>query len=124
MEDVVKVVLVDDNRDAVELLSELLGMKGYEVSIAGSVKSGLDRIREQQPDVALVDIGLPDGTGHDLARTLVEEGIVPRLLVAVTGYGEQKDIDASKEAGFHRHLVKPLEIAAILGLLEDAASES
>lgn len=118
-----KVVLVDDNRDAVELLSELLGMKGYEVSVAGSVKSGLDRIREDQPDVALIDIGLPDGTGHDIARKLVEEGIVPKLLVAVTGYGEQKDIDASKEAGFHRHMVKPLEIAAILGLLEDAAGE-
>jgi CheY-like chemotaxis protein len=107
-----RVLVVDDNRDAADLLCELLRAIGYETRAAYDGPSALDEAARFEPHVALVDIGLPVMDGYEVAQRLTSDadGRGPRL-VAVTGYGQQRDKDASARAGFSAHLVKPVDIA-------------
>jgi two-component system CheB/CheR fusion protein len=112
------VLVIDDNRDAVEMLSQLLAARDFEVHVAGSFAEGWEALTTIEPDVALVDIGLPDGSGLDLARRIHEKGhLRPKLLVAVSGYGQPGDVQTSEEAGFDHHVVKPVRIDELLSLL-------
>ncbi len=112
------VLVIDDNHDATEMLSELLVAQDFEVHVAHSFTDGWEALVSVEPDVALVDIGLPDGSGLDLARRLREKGHArPKLLVAVSGYGQPSDIQTSEEAGFDQHIVKPLQLDELLSLL-------
>ncbi|HEY5951975.1 MAG TPA: response regulator [Kofleriaceae bacterium] len=116
----VRTVVVDDNRDARELLGDLLRGRGYEVLTAGDGPSGLQLIREQRPDVALVDLGLPGLDGVGIVETLRRE--CPDLetrLVALSGYGNSGDLERTRRAGFHAHLVKPASAAVILACLAE-----
>jgi signal transduction histidine kinase len=113
-----RAVVIDDNADARELLAELLRSRGHAVFTAEDGPAGLAMIREQQPDVALVDLGLPGLDGVSLAKELHER--CPDLktrLIAITGYGHTADIEGTRRAGFHAHLVKPATVAAILAAL-------
>jgi len=86
--------------------------------VASTFAEGWEALTSLEPDVALVDIGLPDGSGLDLARRLHEKGHHrPKLLAAVSGYGQPSDIRTSEEAGFDRHIVKPLRMDVLLSLL-------
>ncbi len=114
------VLVIDDNRDATEMLAQLLQGRNFEVHVAGTFEEGWEALLSLTPDVALVDIGLPDGSGLDLARRLDGTDDRPSLLVAVSGYGQDEDIASSKEAGFDRHMVKPLQVDDLLSLLEPA----
>jgi two-component system CheB/CheR fusion protein len=104
-----KIVLVEDDRDAREMLKALLELDGHTVVAAADGKRGVEIILTEEPDIALVDIGLPELDGFGVAqqvRCSPKGGDV--LLVALTGYGQEKDRAAVVAAGFDEHLVKPL----------------
>jgi PAS domain S-box-containing protein len=116
------VLVVDDNVDAAATLGMLLEACGYLVDVEHESHRALERARHQRPGVALLDIGLPDMDGNELARRLradPQTGAI--VLVAVTGYGQEQDRRAAFEAGFDHHLVKPVdmdELAALLARIE------
>ncbi|RYZ06126.1 MAG: PAS domain-containing hybrid sensor histidine kinase/response regulator [Myxococcales bacterium] len=103
-----RVLLVDDNQDAADTLAELLEDCGYSCSVAYDGPSALEAARRFQPSVAILDIGLPVMDGYELAQRLRSEHSAVRL-VALTGYGQEKDRRAAREAKFDRHLMKPAE---------------
>ncbi len=113
-----EIVVVEDNDDSRMMMCELLELSGFECHTAATGPLGLELIAAQQPDVALVDIGLPELDGLEVARQLRSD---PRndaiFLVALTGYGQREDRDAAHRAGFDAHLVKPVDFTALLGLL-------
>ncbi|CAI8887425.1 hybrid sensor histidine kinase/response regulator [Methylocaldum szegediense] len=103
-----RVLIVDDNRDAADSVARLLGMWGHETRIAHDGKTALDMYREYLPDVILLNIGLPDMDGYEVARCVREDDRRPAVLVAVTGYGQTEDRQRSMASGFDYHLVKPI----------------
>jgi CheY-like chemotaxis protein len=108
-----RVLVVDDNADAADLIAEGLRALGFEVRVAHDALSALDLAREFQPEVCVLDIGLPVIDGYDLARRL-RELLGPRaVLIAVTGYGQRHDRERSQATGFAEHLVKPVEVRAL-----------
>jgi PAS domain S-box-containing protein len=113
-----RVLVVDDNRDAAELLAELLDMEGYETKVAFDGPTALRVATEFQPELAFLDIGLPVMDGYDLARRLRAMSQGPLVLVAVTGYGQPSDRARSAAAGFDEHLVKPIGIDSALAIAD------
>ena len=113
-----RVLVVDDNVDAAATLGMLLEACGYLVEVEHDSHHALERARHQRPDVALLDIGLPEMDGNELARRLradAQTGAI--VLVAVTGYGQEQDRRAAFEAGFDHHLVKPVDMDELAGVL-------
>jgi PAS domain S-box-containing protein len=109
-----RILIVDDNVDAAQVLSMLCEMLGHAVSVEHASLPALERALLERPDVCLVDIGLPDMDGKALARRLRSHPeTAGATLVAVTGYGQEKDRAAALAAGFDHYLVKPVELAAI-----------
>jgi CheY-like chemotaxis protein len=116
------VLLVEDNQDVAELMAEALVGLGHWVRVAGDGESALEEVRRAQPEVMLIDIGLPGMDGYELVRELHQRVVEPRpLLVALTGYGSPDDRQRTHEAGFDEHLVKPVPIDRLSRVL--AASE-
>jgi len=112
------VLIVDDNADSAEMFAAALTALGFDTRIALDGPSALDIAKAFQPDVALLDIGLPVMDGHELARRLHSEPWErPIRLVAVTGYGQPGDRLASTDAGFDAHLVKPVDVAELAQLV-------
>ena len=112
-----RVLIADDNHDAAESLSELLRLDGHDVRAVHDGRAALALAVEFTPDVAILDIGLPEVDGYEVARRLAA-GRGPRpLLIAVTGFGEEQDRERAREAGFDAHLTKPADPAAIRQLL-------
>lgn len=104
-----RVLVVDDNRDACELLAMGVRVLGHQVELAYDGQSALQRVEDFTPDVCLLDIGLPEMSGHELARRLRARFPEHRMsLVAVTGYGSERDRADSLAAGFDLHLTKPV----------------
>jgi signal transduction histidine kinase len=103
-----RVVVIEDNEDVRELTSELLTTWGHTVEAASSGRSGIELVIAFRPDVAIVDIGLPDVDGYGVAREIRERlaESAPRL-VAMTGYTQARDRRRAAEAGFHEHIAKP-----------------
>jgi CheY-like chemotaxis protein len=112
-----RVLVVDDNRDSAEMLQVLLGMMGHTVDVAFDGRSAMIRVREQKPQVVLLDIGLPDVTGYDVAREIRKSGISPICLIALTGWGQEEARQEALEAGFDHHLTKPADPADLERLL-------
>ncbi|MDB5108258.1 MAG: Autoinducer 2 sensor kinase/phosphatase LuxQ [Candidatus Binatus sp.] len=103
-----KILLVEDNEDVAESLAAVLAMDGHLVKIATNGANALDILHRFDPDVVLLDIGLPDIEGYEVARRMRREHPrKERLIVALSGYGQLKDRDQSKAAGCDEHLVKP-----------------
>jgi CheY-like chemotaxis protein len=104
-----RVLLIEDNEDARRPLRYLLQADGHEVLEAGNGPDGLALLLCEQPDIALIDIGLPGMSGYEVVTRLRKEstGRRPRLF-AVTGYGRPEDEDAAEAAGFDGHIVKPI----------------
>ncbi|HEX5058630.1 MAG TPA: GAF domain-containing protein [Kofleriaceae bacterium] len=117
-----RVLVVDDNRDAAEMLAELLRAAGHEVAVAYDAPTALSTLPSFKPEIALLDIGLPVMDGYDLARKL--KAALPNTprLVAITGYGQEHDRRRSEEAGFDEHLVKPVQAAQVLAAVDAVAS--
>lgn len=114
-----KILLVDDNVDGLSTLAEYLELSGYVVRTSTHPNDALILIRDFEPDIAILDIGLPGMTGYELATLIKQQISKATFLIALTGYGQEKDILKSKEAGFDIHLTKPIS----LDKLEDALTE-
>jgi signal transduction histidine kinase len=116
-----KVLLIEDNDDGREMMATMLASFGYPVLQAGDGLEGVRVACAEQPDVALVDIGLPGIDGYEVARRLRQEAATHGIrLIALTGYGLAEDQRRVLEAGFDLHLVKPVELNALLEQLADA----
>jgi PAS domain S-box-containing protein len=119
-----RILVVDDNEDAAEVLASCLEALGYEVRTARDAPVAMMAVKEFSPNIALIDIGLPVMDGYELARRLRElrgnggtEGQQLAHLIALTGYGQVKDRERSREAGFYAHLVKPVDIERLAEIL-------
>jgi two-component system CheB/CheR fusion protein len=111
------VVVADDNPAMTSVMTLALRLWGWDVIVAHDGVTAVDAIRRLRPAVALIDIGLPELNGLEVARLVRAEDAAPRLLVALSGYGEEKDYLRSREAGFDRHLVKPVDPDCLRAML-------
>jgi signal transduction histidine kinase/DNA-binding response OmpR family regulator len=118
-----RILIVEDNDDARETLRVMLEQDGHEVLTAATGEDGLDRALSRAPAVALVDLGLPDLDGFEVARRLraLPQGAAIHL-VAISGYGQPMDRARTRSAGFDAHLVKPVEAAKLRAVLAECAS--
>ena len=120
-----RVLVVDDNEDAVESLADALLELGHTVETAYDGPAALGLLQRYTPDVAFLDVGLPVMDGYELARRIREDHRFARtVLVAVTGYGQKRDQVQSREAGFDAHLVKPVDLRAIEEIIARDAEQA
>src|SRR5262245_34791633 len=120
-----RVLVVDDNIDAAEMLQALLVMQGHHVRTAHNGRRAVEMAQEFEPEVVLLDIGLPEMDGYDVARRIREARPKDAVfLIAVTGYGAEADRRRTREAGFDDHLVKPVKPDALLAMLESRADRA
>ena len=112
-----KILVVDDNEPAARGLGKLLEHKGHTVTLAHNGTSALQAVSSQQPQFVLLDIGLPDMDGYEVARAIRGNGSPTPTLIALTGYGQEEDKSKAKSAGFNYHLTKPVGIADVERLL-------
>jgi CheY-like chemotaxis protein len=119
-----RILVVDDNRDAVDALAMMLRLSGNDVDVAYDGLSALGTAQSFRPDAVVLDIGLPGMDGYEVARRLrARPETSEALIVAVTGYGQNEDRERSCAAGFDHHLVKPIESEALLSLLAEHGEE-
>jgi CheY-like chemotaxis protein len=120
------ILVVDDNEDAAELLAQTLSRLGYTTRVARDGPSALEMAATFQPEVALLDIGLPVMDGYELAQRLLDlpDREHPLRLIAVTGYGQPSDRLRSERAGFSAHLVKPVSIEQLIEAVRSVGSVS
>ena len=110
-----RLLLVDDNEDARELLAGLLELQGYEIQAAADAPGALEIAAAWKPQIVVLDLGLPEIDGWELARQLRRvEGLSDARIVALTGYGSDRDRERSREAGIDSHLLKPIEVAQLV----------
>jgi len=120
-----KVLVIDDNKAAATMLSMVVKMLGNEVREAHDGKEGIEVAEAFLPDVIFMDIGMPKMNGYEAARHIRQQPWSKKMmLVALTGWGQEKDKQRTKEAGFDHHLVKPAEPAAIQKLLSSPAGDA
>jgi signal transduction histidine kinase len=112
-----KVMVVDDNRDAATALAMVLKTSGHTVNVAHSGREALEMAQQFQPQVVLLDLGLPEMNGFELAP-LLRKSMPQVRLIAISGYGQSEDKARSKAAGFEDHLVKPARQEEVLSLLD------
>jgi PAS domain S-box-containing protein len=118
-----RIMLVDDNIDAAATLSALLEAAGHQVQTINDPRQALAQALARPPDVFILDIGMPQIDGHALARQLhAQPSLAGALYVALTGYGQRSDHESSRQAGFDRHFVKPVEAARLLAALAQQTS--
>ncbi len=111
------ILVVDDNVDAAEMMEVILTMEGHEVLLAYDGTSAIKTALEQRPAVAVLDIGLPDLDGYEVARQ-IRQHAPDILLIALSGWGQEEDRRQSQAAGFDHHLVKPVDSEALHTLLQ------
>ena len=117
-----RVLVVDDNRDAADMLSSLLGVLGHEARAAYGALAALDAARTFRPEVVFLDLNMPDGDGVSLLprlRAIFGDAV---YVAALTGYGQQHDRDLTRAAGFQEHLTKPIDIERLEATLATAAA--
>jgi CheY-like chemotaxis protein len=103
-----RLLVIEDNRDSVEMVCLMLEMYGHQTEAAYTGKEGVEAALRSRPDAVVCDIGLPEMDGYEVARKLRAAGYTGRLM-AVSGYGREEDKQMSHEAGFDFHLTKPVE---------------
>jgi signal transduction histidine kinase/CheY-like chemotaxis protein len=118
-----RVLIVDDNFDVAELLAEALGIEGFDTASAHDGQSALERWREFAPHAGVLDVGLPDMDGYELARRLRAEHGTSPTLIAATGYGQPSDRERAAAAGFDCHLVKPVSVQDLVRALQARLSQ-
>ena len=120
----IRVLVVDDNTDVAELLSEALQIEGFETAVEHDAIAAIERWRSFAPHAAVLDVGLPELDGYELARKLrAEHGAVPTL-IAATGYGQRKDRLRAADAGFDCHFVKPVSVRDLVRVLDQRVVNS
>ena len=114
-----RILVVDDNVDAAEALGELLRDYGHEVATAHDGPQALDNARLHHPEIILLDISMPEMDGYEVARRMRGElGLGDALLIALSGYGEDRHRRLAREAGFDQHVTKPVDVSKIEELLK------
>jgi two-component system CheB/CheR fusion protein len=118
-----RVLVVEDHGDTLEMMEVMLSMQGHSVTTAGDVRTALEILARGTFDIILSDVGLPDGSGLDLMRELRARGHrTPGI--ALSGYGQEKDIEGTRAAGFAAHVVKPAEPRLLLEAMERVVREA
>jgi len=113
-----RILVADDNIDALDSLAMLLEFAGHEVQKARDGAEALESARAWRPDIMLLDLGMPKLTGYEVAqRVRAEEWGRPVKLVAISGWGQSEDQRRSRESGFDQHLVKPISFESLNGIL-------
>lgn len=116
-----RILVIEDNRDAADSLRLLLNIMGHEARVAYTGTEGVAAAKEWRSDVVLCDIGLPGIDGFEVARQLRRlPGMAKTLIVAITGYGQEPDVKRSKEAGIDYHFLKPIDPAQLKQVLANA----
>ena len=118
------IVLVEDNDDARDMLHQLLSLQGHRVWDAAQGEAGVALVLEMQPEVAIVDIGLPDIDGYEVARRVKAQSVQRVSLIALTGYGQPEDQRRARAAGFDVHLVKPVSLERLNNAIASVAQPS
>ena len=114
-----RILLVDDNRDAADSLALLLGLEGHDVRVAYAGRPAIEVAHEFRPEIAVLDLGLPDLSGYDVARLLRQDPALERIeLIALTGWGQEEHRKRALEAGFDHHVTKPVDLEQLARLLE------
>jgi CheY-like chemotaxis protein len=112
-----RVLVVDDNRDAAETIASLLKLKGgFVATCAYTGMEARELHRSFRPDAVVLDIGLPDVSGFDVAAALRNEEGFEGPIIAVTGFGQKEDVQRGAEAGIDHHFIKPVSIDALIGV--------
>jgi CheY-like chemotaxis protein len=113
-----RLLVVDDNADRAFALADVLRLAGHEVHTAGNGSEALEVVAQQvRPEVVLLDLGLPGVNGCELARQLQKQDATP-ILIAVTGQGQEEVRRQGREAGISLHLLKPIDVGDLLGVLD------
>jgi two-component system, chemotaxis family, CheB/CheR fusion protein len=116
-----RILIVDDLHDSANSLATLIGLWGYKTVVSYDGMSALDAASANPPDVVLLDLGLPGMDGHELARQLRRlPGMDIALLVAISGYGQEADVQRCKEAGIDCHFLKPVDLGELQKVLAKA----
>jgi DNA-binding NtrC family response regulator len=102
-----RILLVEDHDDTVRAMARLLNLSGFSVHTAGTVANAIKLCEKHEFDLLISDVGLPDGSGYDLMREVLNRRCTSKG-IAVSGYGTEKDVELSIRAGFSMHLVKPV----------------
>jgi CheY-like chemotaxis protein len=120
-----RVMVVDDNRDAADTLGTLLGVLGAEVRVTHCGAEALDVFADYRPEVVLLDLGMPDMDGYEVARRIRERPDSSEVtIIALSGWGQESDRRSSQAAGFDHHLVKPADLGALQALINSRARPS
>jgi signal transduction histidine kinase len=120
-----RILVADDNRDAAETLGVLLEVLGHEVRRVHDGEAAVVEAAAFDPQLVLLDIGMPKLNGYDTCRQIrAQAGGGGRTLVAVTGWGQPQDVQKAREAGFDRHMVKPMDVNTLLELIAGTPTES
>jgi CheY-like chemotaxis protein len=117
-----RILLVDDHFDTCAALERLLTLRGHHVAAAHSMRAAMAAAENNQFDLLISDVGLPDGNGMELLRHLRSKFAIPGI--AISGFGMDADIGKSLEAGFSAHLVKPVKLEKLEAAIEHAMSVS
>jgi CheY-like chemotaxis protein len=113
-----RVLIVDDNADAADILAELLSALGATVAVAHSGRAALEALASFQPDAVVLDVGMPEMDGYEVARRIRSMAAHRNvLLIALTGWGQESDHSRSRAAGFDHHVVKPPDVETLRELL-------
>jgi CheY-like chemotaxis protein len=124
-EDPIRILVVDDNRDAAESLAALMSLEGHTVATAFDGATALAEAARFQPQVVLLDIGMPDMNGYEVARELrAREATRSTVILALTGYGQPEDRARAAEAGFTDHLTKPITAEKLFALVKTHLTDS
>jgi signal transduction histidine kinase len=119
-----RIVLMEDAAEVREALGEMLELWGHQVALAPDGVAGIEKMMEHRAEVAIVDIGMPDVDGYEVARRLRSSRLSPRpRLIALTGYGNQDDLVRARAAGFDAHVTKPPDLDLLQQLLAEADTE-
>jgi CheY-like chemotaxis protein len=115
-----RILVVDDSQDSADSLALLFTLMGHEVFTALSGTTALQAVKERRPEIVLLDVGMPDIDGYEVARRVrADDELRGIRLVALTGWAEEEDRRRSQEAGFDRHLVKPADRDVLEALLSE-----
>jgi CheY-like chemotaxis protein len=118
-----RVLIADDNEDAADMLAQLVRMRGYEVAVAHDGLEAISSAASFMPDVALLDIGMPELDGHQVAAELRKERGADVTLVAITGWGDDADKQRASSAGFDHHLTKPIDLDGLISWLAERSQK-
>jgi CheY-like chemotaxis protein len=118
-----RILIVDDHPDVTRSLARLLRLSGHEVRTALEGQAALEELANYRPEIVLLDIGLPGMDGYEVAQSIRKQpGMGSLVLIALTGYGRDEDRRRSREAGFDHHLVKPVDLDALLSIVSRPVS--